>query len=377
MELHLISEPGHELIQGALTPVSTILLRAGGGTTCGSERSSSIVAPREGFPMRMRLLVVLIILVGAILLSPCPVLARRRASTPPKNAPSQSFILSTSTGGTGGGAIFPAGGIYPDGTVVTLTATAVSGSTLTAWSGACAGTSNTCTLTMNSDKMVTAIFTLGYSYVLPNPLMPNACVGVPYSFNLDRAVGGTAPYYYVKDTASQFPPFGLVIQPAGFLTGTPTVADTRIFTVDAVDLSGHVASSTTSLTVLPVCDLTGKYTGTFTITDHFNSGSCMGMPFTYDGSVTLSLVQTQSNLTGTATFTGIKYQDSKGGCFLVAQPPLVGNLVGQTSGNTLTLNLGVVFNGSVSGDTITMSDAAAAAGGGSFTFTVKRISSTP
>ncbi|MEO8379574.1 MAG: hypothetical protein ABI779_07900 [Acidobacteriota bacterium] len=94
----------------------------------------------------------------------------------------------------------------------------------------------------------------GLSYVLPNPL-PNACLGIPYSFNLDRAAGGTPPYYYVKQTGSQFPPIGLVIQPAGLLTGTPTLEETRTFTVDAVDLGGHVASSTTSLTVL-VCSPT-------------------------------------------------------------------------------------------------------------------------
>jgi hypothetical protein len=44
------------------------------------------------------------------------------------------------------------------GTAVTLTATPVSGNTFSAWSGACSGTSTTCTLTMDAAKNVTASF---------------------------------------------------------------------------------------------------------------------------------------------------------------------------------------------------------------------------
>jgi uncharacterized repeat protein (TIGR02543 family) len=49
---------------------------------------------------------------------------------------------------------------YPDGTVVTLTATPNDGSRFTGWSGACTGTSPTCTVTMDRDKSVTAGFDL-------------------------------------------------------------------------------------------------------------------------------------------------------------------------------------------------------------------------
>ncbi|GBC85388.1 hypothetical protein HRbin11_01837 [bacterium HR11] len=47
---------------------------------------------------------------------------------------------------------------FPAGTVVTLTATPASGYGFNAWSGDCTGTAPTCTVTMNSDKSVTADF---------------------------------------------------------------------------------------------------------------------------------------------------------------------------------------------------------------------------
>jgi len=49
--------------------------------------------------------------------------------------------------------------IYDAGTGVTLTATPQGGSTFAGWSGACTGSSTTCTLTMNASKSVTATFT--------------------------------------------------------------------------------------------------------------------------------------------------------------------------------------------------------------------------
>ena len=46
---------------------------------------------------------------------------------------------------------------FGDGTPVTLTATAGTGSTFTGWSGDCSGT-GTCPVTMNADHAVTATF---------------------------------------------------------------------------------------------------------------------------------------------------------------------------------------------------------------------------
>lgn len=57
------------------------------------------------------------------------------------------------------GQVAPAGGVYRAGTSVTLTATSNAGYAFTGWSGACAGTTATCTVVMDANKTVAANFT--------------------------------------------------------------------------------------------------------------------------------------------------------------------------------------------------------------------------
>lgn len=69
-----------------------------------------------------------------------------------------TYKLSIVTRGKGTVATNPAGTSFSPGTVVTLTATPNPGEPWLGWTGACTGTSRTCSLTMNSDKAVTANF---------------------------------------------------------------------------------------------------------------------------------------------------------------------------------------------------------------------------
>jgi hypothetical protein len=77
------------------------------------------------------------------------------------------YTLNATKGGTGSGTVTGAGiscgsdcsEAYAEGTQVTLTATAASGSTFVGWGGACTG-SNGCTVVMDSSKTVTATFDL-------------------------------------------------------------------------------------------------------------------------------------------------------------------------------------------------------------------------
>jgi uncharacterized repeat protein (TIGR02543 family) len=54
---------------------------------------------------------------------------------------------------------------YDNNTVVTLTASASTGSTFTGWSGACTNSTGTCQVTMTAARSVTANFTLN-TYIL-------------------------------------------------------------------------------------------------------------------------------------------------------------------------------------------------------------------
>jgi pimeloyl-ACP methyl ester carboxylesterase len=105
---------------------------------------------------------------------------------------SPSYTLTTSTAGSGSGVISPSSGSYPGGTVVTLTATAASGSTFGGWSGGgCSGTGS-CTITMNSNMTVIAIFNLSgsnYTYANWNCNNQSQCIAV-----MGHNVGSAGPF---------------------------------------------------------------------------------------------------------------------------------------------------------------------------------------
>ncbi|MCC6993022.1 MAG: hypothetical protein IT370_00195 [Deltaproteobacteria bacterium] len=79
-----------------------------------------------------------------------------------------SHTLTVTRAGAGGGTVVSApAGIscgadctesYPYGTTVTLTASPAAGSSFTGWSGSCAGTAPTCTVTMTTARSVSATF---------------------------------------------------------------------------------------------------------------------------------------------------------------------------------------------------------------------------
>ena len=73
----------------------------------------------------------------------------------------QQYTLTVNTVGSGSVALNPAGGVYAQGTVVTLTATPGANYVLSGWSGDLSGSANPTTLTMNANKTVTATFIPG------------------------------------------------------------------------------------------------------------------------------------------------------------------------------------------------------------------------
>ena len=71
---------------------------------------------------------------------------------------STQYSLSTTTIGSGSISLSPPGGVYDEGTSVTLTALPAAGYQFSGWSGDLSGNSNPSTITMDGDKTVTATF---------------------------------------------------------------------------------------------------------------------------------------------------------------------------------------------------------------------------
>lgn len=69
-----------------------------------------------------------------------------------------TYTLDVTTVGSGSVALSPAGGVYNEGDIVTLTATPLSGYIFDSWSGDLTGTSATATITMDANKLITATF---------------------------------------------------------------------------------------------------------------------------------------------------------------------------------------------------------------------------
>ena len=93
------------------------------------------------------------------------------------NAPVTTYTLTTAVNPGAGGSINPAAGTttYNEGTVVNVTATANTGYVLSSWSGtgACAGTTNPCPVTMDGNKTITANFTTVTTYTLTTAVSPS------------------------------------------------------------------------------------------------------------------------------------------------------------------------------------------------------------
>ncbi len=77
----------------------------------------------------------------------------------PFTPPLQFYQLTTSVSPSGAGWVIPLGGSLPSGTVVPVTAVPALGYVFDYWSGDLSGSTNPTTITMDSDKNVTAHFT--------------------------------------------------------------------------------------------------------------------------------------------------------------------------------------------------------------------------
>jgi len=84
----------------------------------------------------------------------------QKKSSSPGSTQTQQYTLTVNVYPSGSGRVVlePSGGVYPAGTVVTLTAQPNSGYSFNMWGGDLSGSQNPTTITMNSNKTVIAQF---------------------------------------------------------------------------------------------------------------------------------------------------------------------------------------------------------------------------
>jgi uncharacterized repeat protein (TIGR02543 family) len=102
--------------------------------------------------------------------------------------PPVTYTLTTSV--TGQGSVSPANGTFDEGSNVTLTATAAAGWEFSGWSGDAAGSSASTTITMNTNKSVTATFS--ETQVISYPLTVNVVGQGSVTPNGGNFVAGTS-----------------------------------------------------------------------------------------------------------------------------------------------------------------------------------------
>ncbi|MFO1430342.1 MAG: M6 family metalloprotease domain-containing protein [Candidatus Competibacteraceae bacterium] len=203
------------------------------------------------------------------------------------------YTLTVSKTGTGSGTVTsnPTGiscgtdcsEAYAGGTVVTLTATATSGSKFTGWGGACSGTTSTCTVTMSQARTVTATFAPVYTLTVSKA---GAGSGTVISSPAGISCGTDCSEPYVSGTV---------------VTLTATAASGSTFTGWSGACSGTTGTCTVTMsqartvkaTFVRVYTLTVSKTGTGsgTVASNpagINCGSDCSEPYTSGTTVTLT-----------------------------------------------------------------------------------------
>ena len=97
----------------------------------------------------------------------------------------ERFTLTVQVNPADGGSVSPASGTFDEGTQVTLTATPAQGYAFLYWSGAVNGSDNPATLTMTSDKAITAVFSMTDSDGDGVPDLTDQCPDTPPGQGVD------------------------------------------------------------------------------------------------------------------------------------------------------------------------------------------------
>ncbi len=139
--------------------------------------------------------------------------------------PVPTFKLQVNVSGVGQVTLNPAGGEYPSGTVVTLTASPVMGSNFMGWTGDATGTNPVTTITMNADKTAGASFSGSTQVNFENPVgFASVQTGSTYPEFNGKVTGGqhAADTFWVNGMADfDALAWRLYYRNRAYKTGTP------------------------------------------------------------------------------------------------------------------------------------------------------------
>ncbi len=188
-----------------------------------------------------------------------------------------SFTLTTGIAGTGSGTLSPAGGDYPAGTILSLSATPTGGSTLTGWTvdGNPAGNTNPLTVTMSANRSVVATFAAA-----PSP-SPSPSVLLTVVLNGTGAVArnqpgtGSGPFGYAHGTVVTLTPqpgtgqtfTGWVVDGASAGWASPLTITMNV---------AHTAQATFAATKTFTADLPASHPNATAITELATRGNILG-----------------------------------------------------------------------------------------------------
>lgn len=236
------------------------------------------------------------------------------------NATTQTFTLTVNKVGSGSGTVTssPAAincgstcsASFSQGTSVKLTATPLSGSTFSGWSGACTGT-GTCNVTMDSNKTVTATFnTGGYSIsgkvTLNGSGLSRVTITLKGAWSTTATTGSDGSYIF---TGAQNGSYTITPSKSGY-TFTPSSRSITVnnANVTVPDFTATQTTQTFALTVMKAGTGSGTVTSSpegincgITCTASFNQGTSVNLIATPLSGYTFGGWNGACNGTGTCT----------------------------------------------------------------------------
>jgi len=159
--------------------------------------------------------------------------------------------------------------------------------------------------TASAATNATAGTAYSFCYCSPTPSGSNGLCGFPTQSNPS---GGNPPYHFQLGSGGGFPPLGVILQPNGCLSGTPSVAGTSSFSVCAIDLNGTQICRPVSVTTMPASGTTyvGALSGSGTFSkDYPDYGTTCTGTNTFSGTIMVSsMTAVGGAVTGTVSISG-------------------------------------------------------------------------